>query len=232
MVMGENEMLAFISGLLGLSLIGAIGYMLYHDHELKKSGNKTEVPIKKRWQLWAIIVAIIVVINLIPSDPTDESSTNVSDRSESEKTSKVEKDDSSKDDDSNEQDTDDTDSSEIDTSEVDKNIKMLLKDDQKDASNGNDKYAYALYIKKIKYSEDGIDIQVASNFFDLSSADKDVVAEKVQGVVGAGISMVDSDYKPKDDQEGYHLNFHYGQIAVGHSKMWNSHKYKWYKSAG
>ena len=224
--MGENKMLAFISGLLGLSLIGAIGYMLYHDHELKKSGNKTEVPIKKRWQFWAIIVAIIVVINLIPSDPTDESSTNASDRSESEKTSKVEKDDSSKDDDSNEQDTDDT-----ILVKLIKNIKMLLKDDQKDASNGNDKYAYALYIKKIKYSEDGIDIQVASNFFDLSSADKDVVAEKVQGVVGAGISMVDSDYKPKDDQEGYHLNFHYGQIAVGHSKMWNSHKYKWYKSA-
>lgn len=228
MVMGENKMLAFISGLLGVSLIGAIGYMLYHDHELKKSGNKTELPIKKRWQFWAIIVAIIVVINLIPSDPTDVSSTNASGRSESEKISKVEKDDSSKDDDSNEQDTD---NSEIDTSEVDKNIKMLLKDDQKDASNGNDKYAYALYIKKIKYSEDGIDIQVASNFFDLSSAEKDVVAEKVQGVVGAGISMADSDYKPKDDQEGYHLNFHYGQIAVGHSKMWNSHKYKWYKSA-
>ena len=224
--MGENKMLAFISGLLGLSLIGAIGYMLYHDHELKKSGNKTEVPIKKRWQFWAIIVATIVVINLIPSDPTDESNTNASDRSESEKTSKVEKDDSSKDDDSNEQDTDDT-----ILVKLIKNIKMLLKDDQKDASNGNDKYAYALYIKKIKYSEDGIDIQVASNFFDLSSADKDVVAEKVQGVVGAGISMVDSDYKPKDDQEGYHLNFHYGQIAVGHSKMWNSHKYKWYKSA-
>lgn len=227
--MGENEMLAFISGLLGLSLIGAIGYMLYHDHELKKSGNKTEVPIKKRWQFWAIIVAIIVVVNLIPSDPSDESTTNVSDRSESEKTSNVEKDDNNQDDDSNEQDTD---SSEIDTSEVDKNIKMLLKDDQKDASNGNDKYAYALYLKKIKYSEDGIDIQVASDFFDLSSEQKDVVAEKVQGVVGAGISMVDSDYKPKDDQEGYYLNFHYGQIAVGHSKMWNSHKYKWYKSAG
>lgn len=227
--MGENEMLAFISGLLGLSLIGAIGYMLYHDHELKKSGNKTEVPIKKRWQFWAIIVAIIVVVNLIPSDPSDESTTNVSDRSESEKTSNVEKDDNNQDDDSNEQDTD---SSEIDTSEVDKNIKMLLKDDQKDASNGNDKYAYALYLKKIKYSEDGIDIQVASDFFDLSSEQKDVVAEKVQGVVGAGISMFDSDYKPKDDQEGYYLNFHYGQIAVGHSKMWNSHKYKWYKSAG
>lgn len=227
--MGENEMLVYITGLLGLSLIGAIGYMLYHDHELKKSGNKTEIPIKKRWQFWAIIVAIIVVINLIP---TGKSSTNASDRNESEKTSKVEKDDSSENDDSNEQDTDDTDSSEIDAGEVNKNIKMLLKDDQKDASNGNDKYAYALYIKKIKYSEDGIDIQVASDFFDLSSEEKDVVAEKVQGVVGAGIAMVDSDYKPKDDQEGYHLNFHYGQIAVGHSKMLNSHKYKWYKSAG
>lgn len=227
--MGENEMLVYITGLLGLSLIGAIGYMLYHDHELKKSGNKTEIPIKKRWQFWAIIVAIIVVINLIP---TGKSSTNASDRNESEKTSKVEKDDSSENDDSNEQDTDDTDSSEIDAGEVNKNIKMLLKDDQKDASNGNDKYAYALYIKKIKYSEDGIDIQVASDFFDLSSDQKDVVAEKVQGVVGAGIAMVDSDYKPKDDQEGYHLNFHYGQIAVGHSKMLNSHKYKWYKSAG
>lgn len=227
--MGENEMLVYITGLLGLSLFGAIGYMLYHDYELKKSGDKTEVPIKKRWQFWAIIVAIIVLINLIPSDPTDESSTNASDRSESEKTSKVEKDDNSQDDDSNEQDTD---SSEIDASEVNKNIKMLLKDDQKDATNGDDRYAYALYLKKIKYSDESVDIQVASNFFDLSSEQKDVVAERIQGVVGAGVSMVDSDYKPKDDQEGYNLNFHYGQIAVGHSKMWNSHKYKWYKSAG
>ena len=219
-------MLVYITGLLGLSLIFAIGYMLYHDYGLKKSGNKTEVPIKKRWQFWAIIVAIIVVINLIP---TDEDSTNASDRNESEKTSKVEKDDSSENDDSNEQDTD---SSEIDAGEVNKNIKILLKDDQKDASNGNDKYTYALYIKKIKYSEDGIDIQVTSDFFDLSNEQKDVVAEKVQGVVGAGIAMVDSDYKPKDDQQGYHLSFYYGQIAVGHSKMLNSHKYKWYKSAG
>lgn len=226
--MGENEMLVYITGLLGLSLFGAIGYMLYHDYELKKSGNKTEIPIKKRWQFWAIIVAIIVVINLIPSDPMGESSTNGSDKSEPESTSKVEKDNSSEDDDSNEQDTD---SSEIDVNEVDKNISMLLKDDQKDASNGDDKYAYALYLKKIKYSEDGIDVQVTSDFFDLSNEQKDVVAEKVQGVVGAGIAMVDSDYEPKDDQEGYHLSFHYGQIAVGHSKMLNSHKYKWYKSA-
>ena len=225
-------MLVYITGLLGLSLFGAIGYMLYHDYELKKSGDKTEVPIKKRWQFWAIIIAIIVVINLIPSDPTGESSTNGSDESEPESTSKVEKDDSSENDDSNEQDADDTDSSEIDAGEVSKNIKMLLKDDQKDASNGDDKYAYALYLKKIKYSEDGIDVQVTSDFFDLSNAQKDVVAEKVQGVVGAGVAMVDSNYKPKDDQQGYHLSFYYGQIAVGHSKMWNSHKYKWYKSAG
>ena len=225
-------MLVYITGLLGLSLFGAIGYMLYHDYELKKSGDKTEVPIKKRWQFWAIIVAIIVVINLIPSDPTGESSPNGSDKSEPESTSKVEKDNSSEDDDSNEQDTDDTDNSEIDVNEVDKNISMLLKDDQKDASNGDDKYAYALYLKKIKYSEDGIDVQVTTDFFDLTNEQKDVVAEKVQGVVGAGIAMVDSDYEPKDDQEGYHLNFHYGQIAVGHSKMLNSHKYKWYKSAG
>lgn len=230
--MGENEMLVFITGLLGLSLFGAIGYMLYHDYELKKSGNKTEIPIKKRWQFWAIIVAIIVVINLIPSDPTDEGSTNASDRNQSEKTSKVEKDDSSEDDNLKEKDTDDTDSSDIDVSDVNKNISMLLKDDQKDATNGDDRYAYALYLKKIKYSDESVDIQVASNFFDLSSEQKDVVAERIQGVVGAGVSMVDSDYKPKDDQEGYNLNFHYGQIAVGHSKMWNSHKYKWYKSAG
>lgn len=45
--------------------------------------------------------------------------------------------------------------------------------------------------------------------------------------------MADSDYKPKDDQEGYHLNFHYVWTdTVGHSKMLNFHKYKWYKSAG
>ena len=70
---------------------------------------------------------------------------------------------------------------------------MLLKDDQKDASNGNEKFAYALYLKKIKYSNDGIEVQVTNDFFNLSNDEKDIVDERVQGVVCAVISNVDSD---------------------------------------
>ena len=195
-----------------------------------------EKPLKKKWQYLGIVLVTFfgtgITASLIDTEYTDNESATYQSKDDSENSANGNNTDTTE----QEDDTEDTDTDDgeikVDAKEANKNISMLLKDDQKDASNGNDKYAYALYLKKIKYSEDGTDIQVAPDFFDLSSEQKDVVAEKVQGVVGAGISIVDSDYKPKDDQEGYYLNFHYGQIAVGHSKMWNSHKYKWYKSAG
>ena len=229
----------FLMVILDLCFFGAIFYMLYHDHKLKKTGS-TDKPLKKKWQYWAFVLVTFfgtgMAASLSDTGYTDNESANYQSKQDNESSSNdndtgstVKNDDSQND--AEDTDTDDSENK-VDEKEANKNISMLLKDDQKDATNGDDNYAYALYLKKIKYSEDDIDIQVTSDFFDLSNEQKDVVAEKVQGVVGAGIAMVDSDYEPKDDQEGYHLNFHYGQIAVGHSKMLNSHKYKWYKLAG
>lgn len=224
-------MLTFILVVLDYCLIGSIIYMLYHDYKLKKSGS-TERPLKKKWQYWVSIFALFCVIGVATSfDNTDNTAQNEnsSDVAKSKRKKKRQiatyKKATRADD-----DNDPEDDSEVDAKEANTNITMLLKDDQKDASNGNEKFAYALYLKKIKYSNDGIEVQVTNDFFNLSNDEKDIVAERVQGVVGAGISMVDSDYEPKDDQQGYHLSFYYGKIAVGHSKMLDSHKYKWYKS--
>ena len=231
--------MVFLTVILDLCFFGAIFYMLYHDHKLKKS-DSTEKPLKKKWQYWAFVLVTFFGTGMAASfsdtEYTNNESATYQSKRDSESSANGDDTDSTVQKDDTQTDTEDTDSddseNQVDEKEVNKNISMLLKDDQKDATNGDDRYAYALYLKKIKYGDESVDIQVASNFFDLSSKQKDVVAERVQGVVGAGLSMVDSDYKPKDDQEGYNLNFHYGQIAVGHSKMWNSHKYKWYKSAG
>ena len=225
-------MITFIAVVLDFCLTGSIIYMLYHDYKLKKSGS-TEKPLKKKWQYWASIFALFCVMGVVVSfDNTDNTAQNEnsSDVAKSKRKKKRQiatyKKATRADD-----DNDPEDDSEVDANEANANITMLLKDDQKDASNGNEKFAYALYLKKIKYSNDGIEVQVTNDFFNLSNDEKDTVAERVQGVVGAGISMVDSDYEPKDDQQGHHLSFYYGKIAVGHSKMLDSHKYKWYKSA-
>ena len=64
--------------------------------------------------------------------------------------------------DDNRADTEDTNTydskNQVDKKETNKNINMLLRDDQKDATNGDDRYAYALYLKKIKYSEEVTDV--------------------------------------------------------------------------
>ena len=52
--------------------------------------------------------------------------------------------------DDNRADTEDTNTydskNQVDKKETNKNINMLLRDDQKDATNGDDRYAYALYL--------------------------------------------------------------------------------------
>lgn len=156
--------MVFLTVILDLCFFGAIFYMLYHDHKLKKS-DSTEKPLKKKWQYWAFVLVTFFGTGMAASFSDTEYTNNESATYQSKQDSESS---------ANGDDTDST--------------------VQKDATNG----------------DESVDIQVATNFFDLSSKQKDVVAERVQGVVGAGLSMVDNDYKPKDDQEGYNLNFHYG----------------------
>ena len=47
--------MVFLTVILDLCFFGAIFYMLYHDHKLKKSGS-TEKPLKKKWQYWAFVL--------------------------------------------------------------------------------------------------------------------------------------------------------------------------------
>lgn len=230
---GQETMITFIIVVLDFCVTGSIIYMLYHDYRLKKSGS-TEKPLKKKWQYWLSIFALFCVIGVTASfDNTDTTAQNEnsSDTAQSKRKKKRQKvTDKKAAQTANDDDSEDG-NGEIDSKEANTNIAMLLKDDQKDATKGKEKYAYALYLKNIKYNKDSVEVQVTNDFFNLINDEKDIVAERVQGVVGAGISMTDSNYEPKDDQEGYYLSFYYGKIAVGHSKMSDSHEYKWYKSA-
>lgn len=189
------------------------------------SSNKREEtskkPLTRRWWFWVIVVFVASGIVSEIVSLTDNSGS--SENKVEEKKEQTNKEDS----DSVDDEDSDEDESALDEDEVNKNIASSLKEDQKYAQKGDDRFAYAKFIKKIRYQEDNTDVFVNANFFSLSEIDKNTVAEKIQGVVGSSIALVDDDYKPSDDQEGYYLGFWYGKRAVGHSKM-NYHKYKWY----
>ncbi|UQS81569.1 hypothetical protein MOO45_04930 [Bombilactobacillus folatiphilus] len=113
---------------------------------------------------------------------------------------------------------------------INSDITDLLNDDKKDASNGDTNYQYANYIQKIEYTNDSTKVYVNTDFVNLDDNTKNQVAEKVQGVIGAGVAMEKTDYKPADDHAGYSLYFWYGQRGIGHSKLSDSHQYKWYSN--
>lgn len=184
--------------------------------EIKNNKKKetSKKPLTRRWWFWVIVVFVVsgVVSGIVnPIDNSGSSESKVEEKKEQ----------------TNKEDSDSVDDEDSDEDEVNKNIASSLKEDQKYAQKGDDRFAYAKFIKKIRYQEDNTDVFVNANFFSLSEIDKNTVAEKIQGVVGSSIALVDDDYKPSDDQEGYYLGFWYGKRAVGHSKM-NYHKYKWY----
>lgn len=191
--------------------------------EIKNNKKKetSKKPLTRRWWFWVIVVFVIsgVVSGIVnPTDNSESSESKVEEKKE-----QTNKEDS----DSLDEEESDEDESDLDADEINKNIVSSLKEDQKYAQKGDDRFAYAKFIKKIRYQEDNTDVFVNANFLSLSETDKNTVAEKIQGVVGSSIALVDDDYKPSDDQKGYYLGFWYGKRAVGHSKM-DYHKYKWY----
>lgn len=117
---------------------------------------------------------------------------------------------------------------------VNKYLKKSLSEDQEAVANGDKRFAYAAFVNSIKYDSadkdsDSATVQVNTNFAELDNDSKSEVADQVQGVVGAALSMVkDTKYTPEEGQQGAALSFYLGKNAAGHSKLLDSHKYKWY----
>ncbi|MDF7638385.1 hypothetical protein PT285_02910 [Lactobacillus sp. ESL0791] len=116
--------------------------------------------------------------------------------------------------------------------EVNRELKKGLSEDQNFFAKGDKRYNYAPFINSIKYTgEDDTDrarAQVNTNFASLDNESKSIVAEKVQGVIGAALAVVKDDYMQEEQDQGAGLFFYLGKRAVGHSRMLSSHKYKWY----
>lgn len=60
----------------------------------------------------------------------------------------------------------------------------------KQAQKSDDRFAFADFIKKIRYQEDNISVFVNVNFLSLSLTNKNFISEKNQGFVGSSIAMV------------------------------------------
>lgn len=222
-----SNTLMTIAVIIGIAAFFYSFYVLFQRFILHK-----KVSFKKVGIAWGAYFGMCIIAALVLPKPDNSSqSSKISETKTSKKddTKEVADDSNANDDnaqsDNNETNTND-DEKNLDAKKINKDITSLLNDDKKDASNGDERYSYANFIQKIKYQEDNTDVYVNDNFISLSNESKNTIAEKIQGVVGAAVSMSDEDYQPKDDQEGYHLGFWYGKRAVGHSKM-NFHKYKW-----
>ena len=122
-----------------------------------------------------------------------------------------------------------------------KALKKALKEDQGFATgklheNGNptengtpnSKYDYATYVKSLTYQSSGaVKVQMNEKLTTLNTAQMDEIASKIQGLAGSTL-MVDEIIKPEDTTKGVYLNFYYGKRAIGHSKLSDHTKFKWY----
>lgn len=111
---------------------------------------------------------------------------------------------------------------------INKEIVKELKEDQKFANNGNDKYNYSLYVVSIKYgidNEDAAEVQLIDDFETLDTDQKNEVGTRIRGLIGASSAIVNDSAKGNDT----YLSFYSGKTPVGHSKLNSETEFKWYK---
>lgn len=113
--------------------------------------------------------------------------------------------------------------------ELNQSLDNELITDQEEAENGEDAYAWSLFVGGIGYDKSrGFIVKVNDNFQQLTDANKTLVGHSVQSFIQAQLLMIGGDVQP-DDPSPY-INFHYGYDRVGHSKMWDPGKFKFSKS--
>ena len=122
-----------------------------------------------------------------------------------------------------------------------KALKKALKEDQGFATgkldeNGNPtdngtpnpKFDYATYVNSLKYQSSGaVKVQMNDKLTSLNTAQMDEIAHNVQGLVDSTL-MIEEVITPENTTKGVYLNFYYGKRAVGHSKLSDHTKFKWY----
>lgn len=112
---------------------------------------------------------------------------------------------------------------------INKQLKKDLTEDQKFATQGNEKYDYANYILKIEIqSNKTAYVWVDGSFTGLSEEARNTVAQRTNGLIGTSIVSAGVDYTPEEGQEGIYMSFWNGKIAIGHSRSDHS-QFKWYK---
>lgn len=107
---------------------------------------------------------------------------------------------------------------------------LALKNDQKDANNGDERYNWANYILKILIQKNKTAyVYVDGNFMNLSEEDRKIVGEHTNGLIGAAIAMAGIDYTPEEGREGVYMSFYNGPQAIGRSRYTDNTSFKWYK---
>ncbi len=113
---------------------------------------------------------------------------------------------------------------------INKQLVLDLEDDQNSAIKGDSNYNWAPYILKIQINKDkSANVYVSGDFMDLSEDDRKIVGQGANGLIGRSIVTVGIDYTPEEGREGVYLSFYNGYQAIGHSRLIDHSKFKWYK---
>lgn len=222
-------LVAFFDIIVIASIVAAI---VFWRRSKKYKDNKQE----KKKMLYSIVTAIIafalfvVAVQQMPDDsssssePTTQQSSSTTSSSSSQ-TTEESKTSSSK--------SEDTSShySQKQVKAINKELVAALKDDQKDATDGNSNYNYANYLVgiKIQPNKTALVYVDGDNFLNLSDDDKQIVGERTSGLIGRAIVTAGVNYSPEENRNGVYMSFYNGPQAIGHSKTFNHTEFKWYK---
>lgn len=193
---------------------------------LRRRKNKKVYQKKFLYSTLASVVLLFLLggtSQLIPTNNSEKSASNESSREKTQESSTKEK--------NNSDETSDNDSyTQEQIKKINHQLVLALKDDQKDANNGNKKYNWSLYLLKIEIQKNkSAYVYVDGNFMDLSEENRKIVGEHTNGLIGAAIATAGIDYSPEEGREGVYMSFYNGPQAIGHSKFSDHVLFKWYK---
>lgn len=227
----------FLEVLLGLGYIGLIIAAIYLYQKRQK-----QEPAPFGWKHLGIAFCVLFVIGMATggTQSDNSSSTQTSQQADSATESSASEeslDESTETEEptSSESESDDPDEdpyaalSAKERDEFNQSLDDELIQDQKEAENGENAYAWSLFVGGIVYDKQrGFIVKVNDNFQQLSNANKTIIGHSVQSFIQSQLLMIGKDVQP-DDPYPY-INFHYGYDRVGHSRMWDPAKFKFSES--
>ena len=222
-------LIIFLDVVVIASIVAAI---VFWRRSKKQKDNKQEKK-KMLYSIAAAIIAFVLFVVAVQQIPDSSSSSNEQTAQESSSTASSS---SSK---TTEESATSSSKSENTSSHYNKNqvkainkeLAAALKDDQKDATNGNSNYNYANYLVgiKIQSNKTALVYVDGDNFLNLNDDDKQAVGEHTSGLIGRAIVTADVHYSLEENRNGVYMSFYNGPQAIGHSKTFDHTKFKWYK---